>query len=207
MRLLALGLVVILVVLSSSCLCSERPSPEHARTATVAGEERVPAPSPTPSPGLPSDCPHVPLGGFYDVWRDEQVWPRLGCAVAPAEAVSGTEAYLCDGTHSLWLREKELFVAIPVLRRPWAFVADASALPPDTPLMAAPTPPAEPCFSGSGRHGWLAGVLDPEAGRGRWARTSETTFSGAIQAFKGGWLLWNGNVCFVLFADSTWTMF
>jgi hypothetical protein len=208
MRLLALVFRVILVVLLGSCLWSGRLSPEHTQTPTVASEERVPAPSPTSLSNLPpSNCPHIPLGGFYDVWRNEQAWPRLGCAVAPAEAVTGTEAYLCDGTHSLWLREKGLFVVIPVWRRAWAFVADESELPLDTPLMTEPVPRADPCFSGSGRHGWLADVLDPEAGHGLWARTSETAFSGAVQEFEGGWLFWNGNVCFVLFADGTWTMF
>lgn len=76
-----------------------------------------------------SDCPHMPLGGFNDVWRDEQVHPRL------------------------------------------------------------------------------VRLLKPDSGNGLWARTSETAFSGAIQQFEGGWLFWNGNVCFVLLADGTWTMF
>lgn len=150
----------------------------------------------------------MPLGGFGDVWRDEQVWPRLGCAIEPSEAVSGTEVYLCDGTHSLWLREKRLFVAIPVWPRAWVFVADESELVPDAPLAQGPVEPRpEPCFPLSGRHGWLAHALHPETGIGPLARTGETSFSGAMQRFEGGWLLWNGNVCFVLFADSSWTMF
>ena len=37
--------------------------------------------------------------------------------------------------------------------------------------------------------------------------SSEAVFSGAIERFEGGWLLWSGNVCFVLFEDGTWTMF
>ena len=101
MRLLALGFLVILVMLLSSCLCPGRLSPEQTRTPTVASEERVPAPSPTPLSNLPpSNCLHMPLGGFYDVWCNEHVWPRLGCAIAPADAVTVTEAYLCDATHS-----------------------------------------------------------------------------------------------------------
>jgi len=42
---------------------------------------------------------------------------------------------------------------------------------------------------------------------GSGARTNETAFSEAIQQFEGGRLFWNGNVCFVLFEDSTWIMF
>jgi hypothetical protein len=217
----------------------------------------------------PSNCPHTPLGGFYDVWRNEQVWPRLGCAVEAAIPINGTEAYLCCNVHSIWIREKCLFVALESNFR-WAFVADESGLPaeavfvtptwqpptatpgpppptpvptptqvsPPIPLTATPTPspsptqpsvmppagattplptvvlmtqfswsPSEPCFRASGRHGWLAN-LSPwsEKCRGLSA-TNETIFNGAMEQFEGGWLLWNGNVCFVLFADGTWTMF
>jgi len=237
-------------------------------------------PTDAPTPSLyptqsslapPSNCPHIPLGGFYDVWRNEQVWPRLGCAVAAAEAITGTEAYLCDATHSLWLREERLFVVVRVFPGPWAFVPDESGLPLDAPLMVAPTPqlpkptpglptvmpvptptpvallippiitltpsshltqlsialppsesgllpeassietPIPPwplgCFPATGRHGWLARTIAGTEKNGGWSRTSETTFNGAIQQFEGGWLLWNGNVCFVLFADGRWTMF
>jgi hypothetical protein len=58
----------------------------------------------TPPEPSPTDCPHMPLGGFSDVWRDAQVYPRLGCATDPVEPISGTEAYLCC-THSVWVRE------------------------------------------------------------------------------------------------------
>lgn len=34
-------------------------------------------------------CPHTPVGGFYDVWQNEQVRPRLGCPLAPAIAITG----------------------------------------------------------------------------------------------------------------------
>jgi len=147
------------------------------------------------------------LGGFNDVWRDEQVHPRLGCAVMPAEVATGTETYLCDGTHILWLSEKRLFIVIPVWPHPWRFVADESGSPEDLPLMQESVPRPQPCFPITGRHGWLVRLLHPDSESERWARTSETAFSGAIQQFEGGWLFWNGNVCFVLFEDRTWTMF
>ena len=211
----------------------------------------------------PSHCPHIPLGGFYDVWRNDQVWPRLGCAVQAASAVGGTEAHLCCNVHSLWIQEESLFVVLEEHGARWAFVADGSGLPAEalfvTPTSSPPTatpgpppptpaptptsaspftpspsalkpaacPPAstqpplptvvlmtrpswplsEPCFLASGRHGWLAN-LPPwsESCRGLSA-SNETIFTGAKQQFAGGWLLWNGNVCFALFADGTWTMF
>lgn len=149
----------------------------------------------------------MPVGGFNDVWRDEQVYPRLGCAEAPAESATGTEAYLCDGTHTLWLREKQLLAVIPVWSQPWRFVPDESNLPDDEPLMEGEAHRPEPCFPASGRHGWLAQLLGAEDMDGPQARTSETPFSGVLQSFEGGWLLWNGNVCFVLFDDGSWTMF
>ncbi len=141
------------------------------------------------------------------MWRDEQVYPRLGCPVGPAEAVSGTETYLCDGTHTLWLRESPLFVIIPVWPRAWRFVADESNLPVGVSVMEAPAPPSQPCFPVSGRHAWLARLLYPNSPDELRARASETAFEGVIQQFEGGWLVWNGTVCFVLFEDSTWIMF
>lgn len=271
MRLLVIGLMMVLVASLTACLPSSLPLPEYPPTTTIPTQIPTPSLHPTQSSLVPpSNCPHTPLGGFYDVWRNEQVWPRLGCAVASAEAVSGTEAYLCDATHSLWLGEKCLFVVVADSGLRWAFVPDESGLPPDAPLMVAPTPqlpkptpglptvtpvptptpvallippittltpsshltqlsialpPSESgllpeassietptpqwprgCFPATGRHGWLARAIAKAEGGG-WSRTSETTFSGAIQQFEGGWLLWNGNVCFVLFADGRWTMF
>ena len=261
-----------LVASLAMCFPSSLPLLERPPTTTMPTEIPTPIAIPTSeSLAPPSNCLHMPLGGFYDVWRNEQVWPRLGCAVAPAETITGTEAYLCYATHSLWLREKRLFVVVQsVFPRLWAFVPDESGLSPDAPLMVAPTPqlpkptpgptvtpvptptpvvllvppittltpsshlaqlsvglpssesgllpeaspietptPRWPlgCFPATGRHGWLAREL-PGVERGGWARwPGETGFSGAMQQFEGGWLLWNGNVCFVLFADGTWTMF
>jgi hypothetical protein len=250
-------------------LCGEEihpeatPHPTLLPGATATPAPTVPPETPTPSPPPtrlpaepPSDCPHTPLGGFYDVWRNEQVWPRLGCAVEAAIPINGTEAYLCCNVHSLWVQEESLFVVLEGHGSRWAFVADESGLPAEavfvtptwpatpgppsptpvptpTPLTATPTPwpsplpptvtpsplptvvlmprlswpLSEPCFRASGRHGWLAN-LPPWAEECRGlSRTNETLFSGAMEQFEGGWLLWNGNVCFVLFADGTWTMF
>lgn len=200
---LIIGLVCLVVAAAAGCRQWSDPSSEPKWTPTSQGA----ALATVPPDGLPSDCLHVPEAGFYDVWRNEQVYPRLACAGAPAESATGTEAYLCDGTHTLWLREKRLFAVIPVWSHPWRFVPDESNMPDDEPLMEGEAHPPEPCFLASGRHGWLAELLSPEDRKGPRARTSETPFSGAIQSFEGGWLLWNGNVCFVLFDDGSWTMF
>jgi hypothetical protein len=271
MRLLVIGLVTVLVATLNGCMPSNFPPSELPSTPTAPPKTPTPSPPATRLPiAPPSDCPHIPLGGFYDVWRDEQVWTRLGCAVEAAIPINGTEAYLCCSVHSIWIQEKRLFVTLDESSFRWAFVADGSGLPaeaafvtptwqpptatpgpppptpvptptqvsPPTPLTATPTPspsptqpsvtppagaltplptvvlmtrfswsPSEPCFRASGRHGWLAN-LSPwsEKCRGLSA-TNEAVFNGAMEQFEGGWLLWNGNVCFVLFADGTWTMF
>jgi hypothetical protein len=199
-------LIIVISVMAATCagcVSTGLSSSDHSGV-TVAP---VTTPTPTLLDTPPSNCPHMPLGGFSDVWHNEQVYPRLGCAVAPAEAVTGTETYLCGGTHTLWLREKRLFAVIPVWPHLWRFIADESNLPEDMPLMEEPAPRPKPCFPVSGRHGWLAHFLNPDGANEPLGQTSEMAFSGAIQQFEGGWLLWNGNVCFVLFEDGTWTMF
>lgn len=198
-------IVLVAILLAASAGCAPSRSPAVPSWVPTAASSITPMP--TLPAALPSDCSQVPVGGFDDVWRNGQVYPRLGCAIASAEAVTGTETYLCDGTHTLWLSEKRLFVVIPVRPHPWRFVADESSLPGDIPLMEEPISWSQPCFPISGRHGWLARLLNPDSADELWARTDETAFGGVIQQFEGGWLLWNGNVCFVLFEDGTWTMF
>ncbi len=152
------------------------------------------------------DCAYTPTGGFLDVWKDPRVGPALGCAVAPAEPVTGSEAYLCCA-HSLWLAEKRLFVAIEDAGPRWSLIRDESGLPAEAPPMVEPVPRPEPCFPASGRHGWLASSAGWAAKCGGQAKGSETAFRGTMQQFEHGWLLWNGDVCFVLFSDGRWLMF
>lgn len=147
----------------------------------------------------------MPLGGFKDVWRNEQVGPRLGCAEAPAEIITGTEAYLAC-LHAIWLRDQHLFVALDYGPK-WSFVPDESGVPLDAPLMVEPVPRARPVFPATGRHGWLANSASyADQCRGL-SKTAETEFSGQRQRFEHGWLVWNGNVCFVLFDDQTYIIF
>jgi hypothetical protein len=205
-RIRGVGLVSIRVLILAAALmgCGSFAPSSTAPPGETQAVDVLPTSTPPGPP--PTDCPHMPLGGFNDVWRDAQVYPRLGCAIEPAEPISGTEAYLCC-MHSIWVRGKSLFVAIADHPTQWSFAEDASGLPADEALMVAPVPRSQPCFPATGRHGWLA--RSPA-----WAETcegnawsNETAFSGAMQAFEGGWLLWNSNVCFVLFADGTWKMF
>jgi hypothetical protein len=206
MRMLIIGFVSMLATLSG-CGPADRLPGERLQEPTPPTKTHMPMTSPTaPAGAPPSDCPHFPLGGFDDVWRNDQVWPRLGCAVAPAEAITGTEAYLCC-VHSIWLREKALFVAVQDTGLRWASVADKSGLPSDAPLMVGPDVRPYSCFEATGRHGWLARSPSWADECDGLSRTDETAFSGVMQQFEGGWLLWNGNVCFVLFSDGTWTMF
>lgn len=206
MRLPIIGLAAVLAAVLSGCAPAALPPPAPSRQPTAPTETRTPLPSPDAQPAVPpSDCAYVPTDGFGDVWRNEEVWPRLGCAVASAETVTGTEAYLCC-MHSIWLSEKTVFVTAPDFGR-WTFVPDESGLPSDVPLMVEPAPRTEPCFVATGRHGWLARSPSWADKCGGLSRTGETVFSGAMQQFEGGWLLWNGDVCFVLFFDGTWTMF
>ena len=200
---LIIVLIVVLIATSTGCASSRSPASERPRTLAATNA----TPRPTPPGTSVSDCSFMTQGGFKDVWRNEQAHPRLGCAVAPADAITGTETFLCDGMHTLWLSEKRLFVVIPVWPDPWRFVVDESNLPGDMPLMEEPVPRSQPCFPVSGRHGWLVRLLNPDRSNKLRARTNETAFSGMIQKFKGGWLFWNGSVCFVLFEDSTWTIF
>ena len=138
--------------------------------------------------GVEASAGKMGLKPAYDVWRNDQVWPRLGCAVAPAEAVAGSEAYLCCG-HSFWLREERLFVVVQDFKRRWTFVSDESGRPSDAPLMVEPVSRRQPCFPATGRHGWLARSPSWAEKCGGLSRTGETAFSGAMQPFEGGWLL------------------
>ena len=200
------GLIFVLASILTGCGSLSPVPPELPSEPSALIETPLPAPDSTLLPAtLPSNCPHMPLGGFDEVWRNVQVWPRLGCAVAPAEIITGTEAYLAC-IHAIWLRDQRLFVALEYGPR-WSFVPDGSNVPLDEPLMVEPVPRAHPMFPATGRHGWLANsAWYADRCRGS-SSTAETEFSGQMQQFEHGWLLWNGNVCFVLFDDQTYIFF
>jgi len=91
-----IALVATLAVALTGCAPTSSSESERHPTPTAPAETQVVLSSLATPPAMPAtDCSHLPLGGFGDVWRNGQVRPRLGCAVAPAEAVTGTEAYLC----------------------------------------------------------------------------------------------------------------
>jgi len=130
-----------LLVLQGCILYHDAPS---IRVKTIVSVQQAPT-APSPASELaqtivpPTNCPHYPLGGFNDVWRHPEVYPRLGCAVAPSEAISGTAANLM-GLYSRWLGEKRLFLVLFDKERRWRFIPDGSGLPLDAPLMLWPAP-------------------------------------------------------------------
>lgn len=198
----ALGFILLLGL--TGCM-TRKPAAEGSGLHQT-GEGTLPL-TPWAPPDLPGHCPHYPLGGFYDVWRNEQVFPQIGCALQPAVVVRGTEAYL-DCMHALWLQEQQLFVALAYTSAgyDWQFVDDASGIPPEAPLMEAPVPREGLTFPANGRHAWLAAAVTNPSCDGR-AQSSETTFVGQMQQFENGWLLWNGQVAFVLLNGGAYLMF
>jgi len=86
------------------------------------------------------------------------------------------------------------------------------------PAIVAPTPIAgmQVCVQPTGRFGKLWRELSWLRDKLGWAvnqyidghQTSVIRFSGVVQDFEGGALLWNGDVCFVLRTDDmSWTMY
>ena len=223
MRRLTVELILIATNILIGCApLSSPPSEPLSNTRMPVETVLPPVDTPTLPLSPPADCPHMPLGGFNDVWRNQQVWPRLGCATVPAENVTGTEAYL-ECFHSIWLREQGLFVilaseagAIPggptypvdmPFISEWTFIPDESGFSADAPLMVAPVPKPDDPFPATGRHGWLTNSNLLAKSCRNLAKTAETEFKGSMQEFEHGWLLWNGNVCFVLLDNRTYTMF
>ena len=258
------GLVLALLPVTACSLLPIAPQ-------TPAGSTVTPLGAPTPSlAASPADCAYYPEWGFADVWRDEGIRTRLGCAVAPADGIEGTWAQV-GGIYSFWLRSKCLFVALFDAERRWVFVTDESGLPSTAPLMTWPipecptdtpgTPPSpaptptplepspptstsvpavtpasatrastpSPCpnrtltpaatpplparedwprglFPATGRHAWLARMLGRDENGVVWAQWAEVDLQGVWQPFAGGWLFWNGQLCWVLFADGTFRL-
>ena len=138
-----IGLSMICLVLLASCARSiPTPSSTPVRSVVTpisSTPTLMLTDTPIRSSAPPTDCSHYPLGGFNDVWRQPEVYPRLGCAIAPSEAISGTAANLM-GLYSRWLGEKRLFLVLLDKERRWRFVPDGSGLPLDAPLMIWPVP-------------------------------------------------------------------
>jgi hypothetical protein len=46
----------------------------------------------------------------------------------------------------------------------------------------------------------------PQVGDVVWSGTSEAPFNGALEEFEGGWLFWDGSICFVLYDDGSFIL-
>jgi len=161
------------------------------------------------------------MWGLGEVWRNDAVRRRLGCAVGDQTGVEGEEVYF-QGGHMLWRPAAELIYVLFSMDQPdgWGALAD-SYQPGDQDTDSAFAVPTSASAGAvydqpTGRFGKLWRENPRLRERLGWAvkETSERNarsalpFSGAVQDFQGGTLLWNGKTCFVLRTDDmSWTMY
>jgi len=198
------------------------PAPTQTPPPASTGSEA----SPTPTFGLPlpePTCSATPMWGLGDVWNNEGVRTRLGCLVEDQLGVQGEELYFENG-HMLWRPDAGLIYVL--FNQPWqpegwgAFVDTFQLSDPDSdPSIVEPTPSAhaQVYMQPKGQFGklwrenaWLrqrlGWALVPYDGEGH--AMSSIAFSGVVQDFERGALLWNGDVCFVLRTDDmSWDMY
>lgn len=161
------------------------------------------------------------MWGLGDVWKNEAVYTRLGCPVSEQMGVQGEEMYF---EHGHMIARPDVTLIYVFLERNqaqgWgAYVDTFQPSDPDSDAnVIVPTPaPGEPLLvQPTGRFGklwrenaWLreklgwAVVPNPQD-----EREPVSSFTGAVQDFEGGILLWNGHVCFVLRTDDmSWDMY
>jgi hypothetical protein len=189
------------------------PPSEASPTATFA----LPLPDPT--------CEATPMWGLGDVWKNESVRTRLGCMLSEQIAIEGEELYF-EGGHLLWRPDAGLIYVLfecPWEPECWGGFADTyqPSDPDSDPTIVEPTPMSGPggdiYGQPLGRFGklwrenaWLRETLG-------WAQVSydedgqvrpSIPFSGVVQDFERGLLLWNGDVCYVLRTDDmSWDMY
>jgi hypothetical protein len=197
-------------------------TPAASNTPSPPGP--VSSASPTPTFGLPPPqptCAATPMWGLGDVWRNDAVRRRLGCATGDQLGVEGEEVYFQSG-HMLWRPAAGLIYVLFAIDQPdgWgAFVDSFQPGDPDTdPAISASTSASAGTVydQPTGRFGKLWRENPRVRERLGWAvkQTSERNapsmrpFAGAAQDFQGGALLWNGKTCFVLRTDDmSWTMY
>ena len=166
------------------------------------------------------------MWGLGDVWGNESVRTRVGCPAGEQTGIQGEELYFQSGAHMLWRPDVGLIYVLfdyPWQQQGWgAFVDTYQPSDPDSdPSVVEPTPMAgaggKLYTQPTGRFGklwrenaWLRDKLG-------WAKVpydseghakSSMSFSGVVQDFEHGALLWNGDVCFVLRTDDmSWDMY
>ena len=193
-----------------------------ALTAEPAGTSGVsPMPAPPATPGLPSiaatteitggtsvsttvQCPVVPKRGFGLVYSSSpETQQRLGCAVSEEKAlVLAQEAF--ESGQVFW-RSDSRHIYVLSSKGTWKLHKDTWAeTDPPTPTPAPPEGKFAP-IRGIGKL-WRED-LTVRATLG-WATEVERGYSGAIQDFEEGVMIWSDRkVIHVLYADGTWQYF
>ncbi len=181
----------------------------------------------TPTFGLPlpePTCLATPLWGLGDVWRNAEVRRRLGCPIGEQIGLVSEELYFQNG-HMLWRPDRGLiYVLFEPAGQPggWGAIADSlqPSDPDQDPSVVEPTPMPGPggklYGQPLGRFGKIWRENPPVRDQLGWAlipyensqALRSKPFSGAVQDFEHGTLLWNGNVCFALYTDDmSWNLY
>jgi len=165
----------------------------------------TPLPSPTPTPAAtPTPCA-VATVRFAVVWADRR--DRLGCPVEPErEVILAEEAF--ERGRMFWRADSgEIYVLHD--DHTWRAFADTwqEGQPRDDPNMIAPPGLFQP-KRGFGKV-WREELGGPASQIG-WAREEERGFTGVVQAFDGGTILWSDLrtarevLLHILYADGSW---
>jgi YVTN family beta-propeller protein len=160
----------------------------------------TPLPSPTPTPAVtPTPCAVVPVR-FAAIWADRR--DRLGCPTeAEREVPLAEEAF--ERGRMFWRGDsREIYVLHD--DHTWQAFADTwqEGQPQDDPNLVAPPGLFQP-KRGFGKV-WREQLGGPASQIG-WATEEERGFTGVVQAFDGGTILWSDRgTAYVLYADGSW---
>ena len=165
----------------------------------------TPPPSPTPTPVvMPTPCAVVPVR-FAVVWADRR--DRLGCPVeAEREVTLAEEAF--ERGRMFWRGDSGEIYALHD-DHTWRAFADTwqEGQPRDDPNLIPPSGLFQP-KRGFGKV-WREELGGPASQIG-WAREEERGFTGVIQTFGGGTILWSDRgtarevLLHILYADGSW---
>ena len=161
----------------------------------------TPPPSPTPTRAavMPTPCAVAPVR-FSTIWADRR--DRLGCpAEAEREVLLAEEAF--EWGRMFWRGDRrEIYVLYD--DHTWRAFDDTwqEGQPEDDPNLTTPPGFFQP-KRGFGKV-WREELGGP-ASRIGWAREEERGFTGVVQAFDGGTILWsNLGTAYILYADGSW---
>jgi len=157
-------------------------------------------PPPTPTVAVtPTPCAMTPVR-FAAIWTDRR--DRLGCPMeAEREVFLAEEAF--ERGRMFWREDsREIYVLHD--DGTWQAFADTwrEGLPEDDPSLVPPPGLFQP-RRGFGKV-WREELGGP-ASRIGWAREEERGFTGVVQGFEGGTILWSDlGTAYVLYADGSW---